>query len=955
MKKLGVFSLFYALGIGTMVLILSNGCSKKTSPPAIAAVNQTSVIKTLPWEGAKLIPVNPTIIINFSNPLSQNNNDITVTLVSLPSGQSVSGRVSIQANYLYFTPSTNLAPLSYYRFSLSGTLYDENNKQVFLPAQGLTFSFETQASNAPLVNVSPALVNIFPPLPGEVFTNAVFRLTFSQPISQSSISYGSDIMIEDATTGTIVPVTLIPINNNIVLQPVFGLTAGHTCRLVITNQIAGINGLPVSVNYNGIGSGSTFSYTFTPVSAGVEKPLTVYLNPAVTLDNKGIITSYNNVNTSRVPLNVNIVNSQLIGTSIAYLEGYLNTYMGDTSVTPSMIPIILPPGQRLYGSALPVNLGGVIPTPLNSGKLSITLLDNVTLFMAGNPYQQINPQAPPIVYGIMDLNLTAQDPVTNAVLTQNLMGVQLTGTATVDKTDGSLIIDFMGITDLNIMGIENAPVTLFLRFRSVPVGWVAPQRDNTFVATGTIPYNGDDRIGTNSGFIVNFSGPVDPTNYMNMFTLSPTGSTIGYQTIYNGSSVIITPYNLLNPLWPVPLSPLTTYDITVSAGLGSIMGTSLNQNAVFSFTTDAKEYGATTAGTYVTPVIATVFPEDGGFLPLFTHPYISLDKFIDPTTVAYNQDVFVTDTTAGVQVTGGVVVTGKKIQFIPSQPLISGDQYTFAISHAIKDIDGYTLTQDTAIHFTAESTPWFPILSQELSPVADRNQDAFIDGNEVTTPTNTIVMHITTTNVTLTGLLAGYKTTATVYPQNPSYLSGVLNALVTGVTVDTYGNPQMQFVVDDGARQFGTNVTIVGVVYGIPLIGTVSQTNVTGRLTLALQPLTPTAAQGWPCGTRPACGYIAYDTSAQQLTAVTYMATTTSASDPTTEQMLSAHQPTKVVLSGPVTFLPDGRLALTMSGTTTMITDLISTNPLSPGYIGTVYIPTTIYTRIVSTIPSVWN
>jgi hypothetical protein len=982
--RYGILKISSVIAIVIAVMGVTS-CGKKTSPPSIAAVNQTSVIKTLPWEGAKLIPVNPTVIVDFSNPLSQSNSGMTVTLVSLPSDQSVAGQVGIQANYLYFTPSTSLTPLSYYRFTLSGSLYDENDKQVFLPANGLTFSFETQANNTPMVNVGPALVNIFPPLPGEVFTNAVFRLTFSRPLYQGSISYGNDIMIIDTTSNTLVPVTLIPINNNIVLQPVSGLTAGHTYALFLTNTIEGINFSPVSLDYNGLGNVNEFSYTFTPASAGTETLLPVQLDPAVTLNNSGTITAYNNVNTSPVPLNVNVVDSQLLGTSIAYLTGYLDTYMGDSAITPSFIPIILPGGQRLYGSNLSVSLGGVIKTPLNSEKLSITLLDNATLYMTGNPYQTINPQAPPIMYGVEDMNLTAQDPVTNAVLNQNLMGVQLSGTVTVDKTDGSMIIDFVGITNLNIMGIENAPVTLFLRFRSVPVGWIPPQRDNTFVATGTIPYSGDDRIGTDSGFIVNFSGPVDPNsiqNLQNMISLSPTGSTIGYQTIYNGSSVIVAPYNLLpplGPLSPIPLEPLTTYNITAYSGLGSIMGTILNQDAVFLFTTDSVEQF--TAGTYPTgteapgfndfipnPVVATVFPGDG-MLPLFAHPYISLDKFIDPKTVVYNQDVFVTDTTAGnITVPGGVEVIGKKILFIPSQPLISGHQYMFALSGGtVEDIDGYPIAQvvmdtstipatryvyfsDTTIHFTALATPWFPILAQELSPFADRDQDGFLDGSEVTTPANEILMGQANTTVTGIGAL-------TLSPTTPSYLSGQINALVTGITVDTTGNPMMQFVVDKGGTLFGTNVLTQLLVDGNLLA--ITQT---GRLTLSLLPFTTT--QAWPCpvisdlgGTpdvrlvNPACGYIAYDTSASQLTAVTYMASTVSVADGLTETFIGTYQPTIVVLSGPVTFLGDGRLALTMSGTTAITLDLSAL--LGPGI--TAVMPTTIYTRLVSTIPSVWN
>lgn len=947
--RYGMMKKFSTLLI-VIALLIAGSCGKKTSPSqTAAAAHQTSVIKTFPWEGAKMIPVNPSVIVDFSMPLKGNAAQASGHLIALPSGTTIPGLISIQANYLYFTSSASLAPLSYYRFTLSGTLDDENGQPVFLPANGLTFSFETQAANAPMAAADPALINIFPSLSAEIFTNAVFRLTFSQPLSQTSIKYGQDITMKDTTENTTVPVTLIPLSNNIILQPVSGLTAGHTYQLLITNQIAGINGLPVSLVYDGKGSGTSFSYSFTPVSAGIEKLLTVYLDPALNLDSTGAIIKDNNWNalqSSDVPLNVNIVHSQLIGTSIAYLTGYLNTYMGDASLNPSMIPIIIPGGQRLYGSSMSVSLGGVIPTPLVSKKLSITLLDNVSMYMTGNPYQTINPQAPPVMYGIEDMNLTAQDPVTNAVLNQNMMGVQLTGTVTVDKTDGSLIINYIGMTTLNIMGIENAPVTLFLRFRSVPVGWVAPQRDNTFVATGTIPYSGDSRIGTDSSFIVNFSGPLDPGNYLKMLNLNLTSSTTGYQTVYNGSSVIVTPYNLSNPYYPLPLVPQTPYSLTVYSGLASLMGTTTPQDAVFSFTTDAAEYGATTAGTYVTPVIGTVFP-GSGILPLFAHPYISLDKFIDPASVAYNQDVFVTDTTTGLQAPGGVVVTGKKIQFIPSRPLINGDQYTFAVSNAITDLDGYTLTRDTAIHFTAEATPWFPILSQELSPVADRNQDAYLDGSESPTPENAIVMAPTVATVSVLGLPA----TAAVQPQTPSYLSGLLNAMVTGITVDTSGNPQMQFIVDDGAKQFGTTITIVGTVYSFI---TLSQTNVTGRLTLSLLPLSPAAAAGWPCGVQPACGYIAYDTSAQQLTAVTYMAATASASDPTVQKMMSPYQPTKVVLSGPVTFLSDGRLALTMSGTTTMTTDLLAAI-LGNTKIGTAYIPTTIYTRIVSTIPSIWN
>jgi fibronectin type 3 domain-containing protein len=898
----------------------SPASNQVSATPPISSSEQTSVINTLPWEGARLIPLNPSIIINFSNPLSQSNSGMIITLASLPSAQIIAGQAGIQSNYLYFTPSTSLMPLSYYRFTLSGTLYDENNSQVLLPAQGLTFSFETQANNTPMASVAPVLVNIFPSLPGQVFTNTVFRLTFSQPISQSSISYGNDIRIIDTTAAANVPVTLVPVSNNIVLQPVLGLSASHTYQLLVTNQIAGINAMPVLLNYNGLGNGNTFSYTFTPVSAGPLMPLTVQLDPAVQLDSAGNITNMNNVNAGGVPVNVNIVNSQLIGPSTAYLTGYLTTYMGNAVANTPPVPIIIPGGQRLDGSTLSVNLGGVIPTPLSSKKLSITLLDNGAMYMSGSPYQDINPQAPPIMYGIEDLNLTAQDPVTNAVLNQNLMGVQLTGTISIDKTDGSMVMNFMGIADLNIMGIEQAPVILFLRFKTVPNGWVAPQGDNTFVATGTIPYRGDGRIGTDSSFIVNFSGPVDPGNLAGMFNLSPLGATITYQTIYNGSSIIVTPYNAPNPFYPIPLVPKTPYSLTVSTGLTSVMGTSTNQNAVFSFTTDAQENGGGT-----TPAVATVFPENNGYLPLFAHAYISLDHFINPTSVVYNSNVFVRDVTAGnTLVTGGIKVTGKKILFIPSQPLVNGHQYTFGVNSSVADIDGNTLGQSTTINFTAQATPWFPILSQVLSPVADRNQNSSIDGSEITTPTNEILMGQTT----ILGL--------PLVPQSPSYLSGSLNALVTGI-VNVNGNPQMRFVVDDGAVLFGTNVNIVAA-------GLISLS--TGRLTLSLGSLTSSQAQGWSCGTRPACGYIAYNTSAQQLTAVTYMATTATASNTATEAMMSPYQPVKVVLSGPVTFLPDGRLALTMSGKTTMTVGLLGI---------TANIPTTIYTRIVSTMPSAWN
>ncbi len=172
-------------------------------------------------------------------------------------------------------------------------------------------------------------------------------------------------------------------------------------------------------------------------------------------------------------------------------------------------------------------------------------------------------------------------------------------------------------------------------------------------------------------------------------------------------------------------------------------------------------------------------------------------------------------------------------------------------------------------------------------------------------------------------------------PQSPSYLSGSINALVTGVN-SVNGNPQMQFVVDDGGVMFGTTVNIVAA-------GLISLS--TGRLTLSLEPLASPPA-GWACGTNPACGYIAYNTAARQLTAVTYMAATATASNSTTNAMMSPYQPVYVTLSGPVTFLPDGRLALTLSGKTTMTVGLLGI---------TASIPTTIYTRIVSTMPSMWN
>jgi hypothetical protein len=153
------------------------------------------------------------------------------------------------------------------------------------------------------------------------------------------------------------------------------------------------------------------------------------------------------------------------------LPGVLATELGDPLALGGPISFTIPKGQRLSSSALAVALAGTIPSGLSTGEIEIELITDGGGRLYRNRYQPPdtlpdNTRSPLLVDLSFDLAIYATDPTGNAVLAQTALGVQLSGIAIADE--GALAIETLGALDIGLLGITSAPANIVLDLISDP-------------------------------------------------------------------------------------------------------------------------------------------------------------------------------------------------------------------------------------------------------------------------------------------------------------------------------------------------------------------------------------------------------------------------------------------------------------------------------------------------------
>lgn len=334
-----------------------------------------------------------------------------------------------------------------------------------------------------------------PPLLRPILDHTTFRLVFSEALDEKTlIAAGATANVKlrhvDGATPD-VPATVLAQGPHLVVDPLERLVDGGMYQLLIndqpTNRLADRAGNPTP----------SFTLSFVP-RASETYPQLVEVDYPGTAAGPGAELSP----MTGAPFNSVVKRSTLIGVStLGLLPGTLRVELGDPGAFGGPIPFVMPKGQRLAASELALKLAGLIDMGYQTGSLYFDLVTDANGWVTRNPYRPADQipddkQAPLTVDLYFDAALVAEDDTGHAMATQTHLNIHLTGEAT--SVDGQLVMEAAGAIEVELLGVSRSTADISLRVRTGAVEMsplevtpkvvaASPARGETFVPLDARP------------------------------------------------------------------------------------------------------------------------------------------------------------------------------------------------------------------------------------------------------------------------------------------------------------------------------------------------------------------------------------------------------------------------------------------------------------------------------------
>ena len=458
---------------------------------------------SFPVDGQRDVPLGSRIVVTFSDPVAKS----ALGACTADSGAfclvGPDGPVDATAEVVGDGKSVQLAAADlvegteYQLYVRSALAPDATNLPVSGPLVKFTTRTKRPRAAAPTVIAvnggDPASPTSFRPM----FETSTIRLVFSEPLDPRTVTnVTGSVELFDTVTRMPVPATVIASGVHVAIDPNKDLTAGTAYELRLGNRLLDLGGQPLA-------------------------PITITLTPS---NSKGTITIPQVLRTrqkgdpgpetsrSGAERNVIAIDKPLIGKETSkLLPASLATELGDPKALGGPIAFTIRKGQRMRATGLDVKLGGEISVGLTTGDFLIEMLTDAGGRMYRNPHQipdqrPENERAPLYVDLSMDVAVYAVDPKGNAVLTQTVLGVQASGTAV--GTDGVLAIETVASMELGLLGVTAAPSNLVLEL--ITDTSAQPEADTTAPAlVASMPSLGANEQPVDAGIEIIFNEPID--------------------------------------------------------------------------------------------------------------------------------------------------------------------------------------------------------------------------------------------------------------------------------------------------------------------------------------------------------------------------------------------------------------------------------------------------------------
>ena len=726
--------------IPAMLLAACGGGDKQTSIPRVETSGE--VVYSYPADGQTDISPAANIVIRFSDAITDSEaalqskiqitdgeNPVTFSVTKVDDGYS-----------LKLSPYTQLTPGTEYTVTFADTLMAGGVREITTPnavgEEGIQFTTRGAFSGiAGLDNLSEdfQVAQLIPSPDGyfQPFTFSTFRLLMSHPVSPDWKALGGKIRLKDSL-GNIVPSKVLVNGPHITIDPCTlegtglcgtktdALEPGQTYTIEITD-------LP---SLTKPGTTLDFSQSFVPRDTGT----TIIAYQEVV--DSGLKAGASAEAAVKSTLNGQIINGITLNSLLQGVVGPSQQTGGlytELAFLPDFgpddpIPLRIPKGSLLTSTSLDLKINGSVPvidptTGLmqTTGDVKVTLISDATGYLSPNSYtDDIN--APKHVTLFMDVAMNTENAQPNAALSQNLMALELSGTAQVQN--GILVIDAISMVEPQLLGLEYTDSTIAFHIEAATDVdsvldaeelWTADTTSPQLVSwmpgsRNTFPSHRQEMQRPGDPIILNFDEPLDPDSARTGITLLENGVAVpDLKTRVDGTSVVINPADGLklghnyrvqiNGLTDIAGNPAITPDmafdmVAIDTDTPSVLQRSpiaLTTYPGFPCATDESDIDLS-AGSHGRCTDAAPSGSGGGdLLPVNDMP---ADR---PITVVFSQpmdvdsirlgDTFVVSRVSSdrgliEEVSGRLEKNKNRIRFYPDQPWVEGGFYKYTLVSA---------------------------------------------------------------------------------------------------------------------------------------------------------------------------------------------------------------------------------------------------------------------------------
>lgn len=914
-----------------------------------SARQKGQVYYSYPADEQSGVSVYAPVVMQFSEPPALADQD--VSLVGPDGPVPVALSRADQDRSLIVTPRAPLAFNSDYRLQLDGmTLAGFSDGELAFTTGSAgkgPVSEQQQADTLTVTRFAPSGEEMRP-----LMDFSTLHVQFSQPLDVGTVEYGSSVRLEDGS-GVLVEASALASGNRLTVDPANDLRPGQSYTLILDGALSGRFGTALS--------GDT-EFAVKPQDSQPRETLALEAmaaDPVRGCNEEGVTLSP----LSGAPINCVPLIARLLGnTTVSKLSGDVFADLAFIPNYPDASPLRIRKGSLLKGEPLEVMIGGQLPAGFDSGEVTVSFLSDATGYLLPAPYSA-RPEAPRRLMLTLDLAFSTADSRANGAFTQTLVQVELVGRAIVE--DGRMIIDALGVVEPEVLGIETAFGVLSFHMESYQDQENAPEPPVDITGPSLQSWQpGDyaDRFRPGDPIVLNLSETPDQDSIEAgvSVTLTEQGAAVPFEWTLDGASLILTPEQ--------PLAFGSEYQVTLTDGVEDLYGNPATpETLLFSMPAYSPDAPRTPYTTTVYPGFpcavdpasrdldngiqgqcASAFQDQAGdLLPVDKMPAnraieVQFSQDMDTSSMVLGQTcgegsvrVEKIDSAGNCleAVPGYLSRNPRSLTVIPAQPWEEGVLYQYVLgSHentgcgqgVICSVAGMPLQTaqllapaadaggpDMAIAFTGAPATGNVFLPLRNLPKADVNANFVIDSGEqkavedppgsgdYPTPTNAASLFVAATGGLVTGAQVGCNLNLSCPGEKFTYLNGGINADIVG---------------------WNESEQAVEVLLYPPVLMT-TNSSVYAQILGLVEPEVPTeplvmraryADDGSGNRTEPVRGYIRHD--GNSLTFDTTLDLFLDAPEMEAPlglpHNLHSLELNDLQLSGPVEFLPDGRLVI---------------------------------------------